>query len=103
MSLPVFLCLLRLFYIKYPVCYTPRLLVPGSPVQQPDNYVHKKNNVETKTTNLSLCMRWTVILLLFFICLFADRSVPRQSLVQHKHIRLTELYLDQKHLVDLLA
>ncbi len=48
-------------------------------------------------------MRWTVILLLFFICLFADRSVPRQSLVQRKHSRLAELYLDQKHLVDLLA
>ncbi len=31
MSLPVFLCLLRLFYNKYPFCYNPRLLVPGSP------------------------------------------------------------------------
>ncbi len=39
MSFPVFLCLLRLFYIKYPVCYTPRLLVPGSPVQQRDTYL----------------------------------------------------------------
>ncbi len=31
MFLPVFLCLLRLFDIKYPVCFYPRLLVPGSP------------------------------------------------------------------------
>ncbi len=31
MFLPVFLCLLRLSSIKYPVCFYPRLLVPGSP------------------------------------------------------------------------
>ncbi len=28
---PVFLCLLRSSSIKYPVCFYPRLLVPGSP------------------------------------------------------------------------
>ncbi len=31
MSFPVFLYLLRSSSIKYPVCYNPRLLVPGSP------------------------------------------------------------------------
>ncbi len=35
MFVPVFLCLLRLSFIKYPVCYNPRLLVPGSPCAAP--------------------------------------------------------------------
>ncbi len=31
MFFPVFLCNLRLSFIKYLVCHNPRLLVPGSP------------------------------------------------------------------------
>ncbi len=44
MSLPVFLCLLRLSFIKYPVCHNPRLLVPGSRVQHRDRIIHPKEN-----------------------------------------------------------
>ncbi len=60
------------------------------------------NDEETKTTNLSPCMHWTVILLLF-ICLFVDRCFARQSLMQRKHSHITVLRSKIKHLVDLLA
>ncbi len=67
------------------------------------SYIHKNKNEETKSTNLSPCMHWTVILLLlFFICLFVDRCFARQSLMKRKHSRLTLLYLDQRSIISLI-
>ncbi len=75
MSLPVFLCLLRLSFIKYPVCHNPRLLVPGSPCTAP---WQQYNTISLKLgikVDKSLSVSSTQVTTLYVLSLSVSKSL----------------------------